>query len=282
MEAELDPNGNSEGNKNPGSEGQEATPNYGGFETPEELASAYEESSQKMDSLKTQIADLERIKGDNRGAISQLRNQVATLSGKLDGMQQSAPQQPVNQGPTLDQITAALERGQIDDGRAISLAVQATEQSVKTALTQSYKDDLKRELDAFRSDLDQQNSIREFVNKNPGYVEAYEAGKLDPWLTVDHMTGEKSGGEEAWREYQLHTAQEELKALKEESKQNRDKAKKSGVDEGLELAKSKKGAARVLDGKGGQFSQTAGNYDLGTSKGRAQAGASYLKQLRSG
>jgi hypothetical protein len=274
MTTEADPKLEASGQK-------QQEPDYAGFKTPEELVSAYTEKSEKMESLQKQVSDLERIKGDNSGQISQLRHQIATLSGQIEGMKSIAPSHQ-QQGPTLEDITADLESGKINESEALRMAVKITEQNVKNALTQQYKSDFKNELDAFKADLGRQQHIQKFISDNPGYVEAFEAGELDQWLVTDPVTGEKTGGENAWREYKLHTAQAKVKKLEEEAEKKKANAEKAGIDKGLELAQAKSSAAKVLDGKGGQFSQVSGNYDLTNARQRAQAGHAYLQKMRSG
>jgi hypothetical protein len=262
-------------------EGQETEPtDYAGFENPSDLASAYQEATAKQESLEKQIADLERIKGTQGNEIGQMRQQLATLSGQIEGMKTSSQQNQAQQGPTLDQINAAWENGDITEQQALAYAVKATEQNVRNALTKSYKDDLKRELESFKAEIASQEYQREFLAKNPGYAEAYDSGKLDQWLSIDPVTGEKSGGENAWKEYQLHAAKAELKELKEKANQNKTEAEKAGLDKGLELAKSKTNAGKVLDGKGGKFTQTSGNYDLTRPGDRRAAALAHLQRMR--
>jgi hypothetical protein len=254
-----------------GNEGEQA-PNFAGFQTPEELAQAYQSVQSEIAARDKQIADLERIKGDNSGKISQLREQNAQLTGKLEGMASTAQQQ--QQGPTLDTIANALSQGKIDEATAIRMASQITEQNVATKLGAQFKKTLTDELSK-RDELSaRKDYVNQFIKENPGYQEAYDSGKLKPWIDRG------LSGEEAWDKFQLDATRAELQALKQAASESNKKAEEAGLDKGIQLEKSKSAAGRVLNGKGGAFTQTASNYDLTNPNQRRQAGIERLNQLR--
>ena len=60
------------------------------------------------------------------------------------------------------------------------------------------------------------------------------------------------------------------------------KAYKLIKEKGTKIEQGKAAAGRVLTGKGGQFSQTTGNYDLNDTTQRRQAGIDLINKLRGG
>lgn len=249
------------------------TVDYAGFQTPEELAAAYTSANSQLESFQKQVTDLERIKGQNSGQISQLNEKIAQLTGHIEGMRTAQPQQ---QGPTLDDIAKQLQNGDIDDATAIRKASQITQQQVSTQLGQQFKAELQKELGALKQQTAQERYVQQFMTDNPGYKEAFETGKLQKWID------QGLSGEEAWDKHQLESTRAELAALKKAAEEKAQAAEQAGIDKGLQLSKSGSAAAKVLNGKGGQMNQTTGNYDLSSQKGRLEAGTALLKQLRSG
>jgi hypothetical protein len=259
----------------------QAAVDFAGYKTPEELVSAHKEATTRLESLQKQVTDLERIKGSNSGMISQLNEKIAALSGQIEGMKSAAPVNQAQQGPTLDQVTQALQEGKIDEATAIKLVAQITQRETEAKLMPRFQQVLQKEIGTLKEQSEAEKYAAKFLADNPGYKEAYESGKLDPWLIVG-PDGRKSGGENAWKEYQLQTTKAELEALKKQSKATVDAAKQDGIDKGLQLAQSKSSAAKVLSGKGGQFSQVTSKYDLKNPTQRSAAGLEILSKMRSG
>lgn len=239
-----------------------------GFQTPEELAAAYESTQAQLESFQKQVTDLERIKGQNSGQISQLKENIANLTGKLEGMQRSAPA-----GPTLDEIASKVENNELSEAEALRMASQVTLQQAQT----EFGKQLQKAVQDLRAESDHEKYVQKFLKDNPGYEEAFKSGKLNPWLD-QNITGE-----EAWVRYQLQTKDAELAELKKKAEDAAKKAEKEGIDKGVQIEKGKTAAGKVLTGKGGgQFAQAAGKYDLTNAEQRRQAGIERLKQMRSG
>jgi len=278
MSDELTPG--TEGATGQGGEGQSAgtsegqSADYAGFSTPEELVSAYQSTVQEQDALKTQISNLESLKGRHGNEIGQLRQQLAQLTGQIEGMRSSQKTEPQM---SIEDIKNAVLNGQMTEAEGIALASQTAE---KRAVEQA-KTELSNQFNQFKQQTAQERAVEKFLSENQGYVEALESGKLDQWLDIA-PDGTKTGGKEAWTQYQLHTTRAELEALKQKAASAAAEAEKGGIDKGLELAKSKANAGKVLNGKGGQFSQNAGNYDLNNPSQRRQAGIALLGKLRTG
>lgn len=274
MEPTGDPAGPEGGT---GGEGGTST-DYAGFETPDALVEDYQARVSQLESLQGQITDLERIKGTQGNELGTLRNQVAQLTGQIEGMRTAAPAEP--QGPTLDDIARQLEDGDLTEGEAIRKAAQVASQQTKTELGQQFKKDMATEIGNLKAELNRDKYVSNFLKQNPGYEEAYNSGKLNPWLS------QGISGEEAWLHYQVQAKDTELAALKKQAEGAAAEAEKGGIDKGIQIQKGKTAAGKVLTGKGGQFAQS-GEVNLDPSAPdfalkRRQAGIDKLNQLRSG
>lgn len=247
---------------------------WAGFETPEALADAYTGLSQKHESLQKQISDLERIKGSQGSELGTLRQQMAQLTGQLEAYKNMPRQEP--QGPTLDDIAAKLQAGEIDEATALKTAQHITQQSVATKLGAEFKQMLQKEIGAIKNQYAQEKYVQQFLKENPGYEEAYNSGKLQSWLDRG------ISGEQAWLHYQLQATKTELDGLQQQAAQAAKQAQEAGFKNGAEAEKAKTAAGKVLTGKGGQFTQAGGKFDLSDPSQRRMAGIERLKQMRAG
>lgn len=255
-------------------EGQEGQ--FGGFNTAEELAADHQTKVTELGELQAQVTNLEGLKGRHGNEIGTLRNQIATLQGHIEGMRTSRPATPAATGPTIDDIAKQLDDGEIDESKAIKLAHQAAAQETETRLGQKFQQMLKSELGEIQRQNAHERYVEKFLADNEGYQEAYESGKLDTWLNQD-LTGEQ-----AWDKFQLQTKETELAALKQQAGDAAKAAGEEGFQQGVKIESGKTAAGKVLTGKGGQFSQTTGKYDLSDPAQRRQAGVDLLKQSRGG
>jgi len=247
---------------------------YGGFDTPELLAADHAVKVNELTALNTQVKNLESIKGRHGNEIGTLRNQIATLTGQIEGMKVAKPEAPA--GPTIDDIAKQLEDGDIDEAKAIKMAHQAATQEVETKLGQKFQTMFDTKIGEIQKAADQEKYVAQFMKDNPGYSEAYESGKLDKWINGGVP------GEEAWDKFQLETTKAELQSLKSTAEAAALAAGKAGLDKGIKIEQGKTAAGKVLTGKGGQFSATTGKHDLADFNQRRQAGIERLAQLRSG
>lgn len=249
---------------------------YAGFETPEALAEAYQSTTGQVESLSKQIKDLESIKGRQGNEMFQLKQQLAQMQGRLEGMNQQRQQAPAQRGPTLDDIAKQLESGDISEATAIRLASQITANDVQTRLGRQFQQQMQKEIGGIHQKMEQKEYVRNFLAQNKGYEEAYTQGKLSPWL-------EKGmSGEEAWDKYQLQAKEAELSELRKQANQAAKKAEESGFDKGIKINQGKLAAGKVLAGKGGKMGQADGGYNLNDPTQRRQAGSELLKRMRGG
>lgn len=258
-----------------GAEGNGGEPKqYGGFDTPEELAADYQTKVGELQNYQAQIKNLESIKGRHGNEIGTLRQQIATLTGQIEGMKTVQPAVPA--GPTIDDIAKKLEDGDIDEATAIRQAHQLATSEAETKLGQKFQTMLQTEIGKIRSDTAHEKYVAKFFADNPGYQEAYEGGKLDQWIN------QGIPGEEAWTNYQLETTKAELQTLKQKAEAAAKAAGEEGLNKGIKIEQAKSSAGKVLTGKGGQFAAVTGKYDLNDVNQRRQAGQDLLTKLRGG
>jgi hypothetical protein len=254
--------------------GETGTPtDYAGFETPDALAQDYQEKMSQLESYQKQVADLERIRGTQANELGQLRQNVAALSGQIQGMQRVVPQE---QGPTIDDIAQQLQNGDIDEPQALRMAVQLTTRQTETRLGEKFNKLLDDRISQFKAEASHSKYVEKFMQDNPGYQEAYDSGKLNQWLEPDG-----SGGEYAWAQYQLQQKTAEVEVLKKQSEAAASAAAQNGMDKGIQIEKGKQAAGSVLSGKSGRFAQQTG-VDLSDPNQRRQAGIAKLREMRGG
>lgn len=245
---------------------------YAGFSTPEELASDYQAKVGDLARFQEQVRNLESLKGRHGNEIGQLRNQIATLTGQIEGMR--TVQSPAQAGPTIDDIAKQLDDGDIDEAQAFRMAEKVITQQTETRLGQKFHEMLQTELGKIQQKTDHERYVEKFLSDNPGYKESYESGKLQKWLD------QGMPGEQAWDKYQLEATKAELQTLKQQSKDSALQAEQRGIVTGSQIEKGKSAAGKVLTGTKGQFSQAGSSHDLSDPNQRRQAGIEYLKRLR--
>lgn len=255
-------------------EGGEQTGQYGGFNTPEELAADYEAKTGELTRYQEQVRNLETLKGRHGNEIGTLRQQIAQLTGQIEGMRSATPPAPA--GPTIDDIASKLESGDIDEATAIKMAHNLATQEAETRLGQKFQTMLQSELGKRDEQTAREKYVSQFLSENPGYKEAYENGKLDQWIN------QGMPGEVAWDKYQLQATKAELQTLKKQAEDAVKAAEAQGLNRGIQIEQGKSAAGKVLTGKGGQFAQVSGKFDLNDPNQRRTAGIERLKQLRGG
>jgi hypothetical protein len=256
-----------------GDSGGQATVNYAGFETPEALAEAYTSKTSEMESLNEKIRNLESLRGHHGTEIGNLRTQLATMQGQLQTYQRMVPQ---NQGPTIQDIKAKLDRGDISDADAIELVHKITLSEAENKLKTHYEETFNKKINDFKSELAFEKYKEKFLSENKGYQEAFETGKLDKWISKG------ISGQNAWDKYQLELKNAELDSLKKQTAKQKEEAEKKGMEKGVKIEQGKAGASKVLNGKSSAFAQHQGNYDLTNPQQRREAGIARLNQIRTG
>jgi len=257
----------------------EPTPGqFGGFDTPEELATAYETQGGELTTSKEQYDNLRTLDGRRSTEVGQLRTQNATLTGQIEGMKTAAPAAvAAPTGPTIDAIAKQLDAGEIDESTAIRMSYKSATQEVETKLGAKFQGMLQTEIGKIQQQTAHDRYVEKFMTDNPGYKEAYETGKLELW------TSQGMPGEEAWDKFQLQAKDTEIQTLKETAEEAAKAAGLDGLNKGIKIEQGKTAAGKVLTGKGGsQFSATTGKHDLGDPLGRHQAGVELIQNMRGG
>jgi hypothetical protein len=114
--------------------------------------------------------------------------------------------------------------------------------------------------------------VQKFMSDNPGYKEAFESGKIQPWLD------QGMSGEEAWTNFQLTQTRAELDALKKQAEISKKQAEQDGLKKGAQLEQGKSAAGKVLGNHQGSFQQ--GAQSPMSREQRKQAALATLSKMR--
>lgn len=267
-----------EGMVSPGETGSETgnsggAPDYAGYSTPEELASAHKNLASEKAALESRIKDLQAYQGRSGTEIGNLKTQLAAMQGQLQAYQTIQPQ---NTGPTIQDIKAKLDRGDITEADALEMVHKITLSQAESSIMKQYEARYNKDMTEFKNQVAFEKYKEKFLAENKGYSEAYESGKLDKWIS------QGMSGQAAWDKYQLEQKNAELEALKTQTAKAKEEAEKKGMEKGVKIEQGKAGASKVLNGKSTAFSQHQGNYDLSNPQQRRQAGIDKLNQIRTG
>ena len=232
-----------------GNGGQETLPageekgQYGGFQTPEELIAAYTEAQSKVDNLSTRVSDLDSLRGRQGSELGELRSQVSNLTGLIQEYQQKISQ-PATPSVSMDQLNKQLDEGDISLSEYISKR--------DSLLKDENQNFFKTEFQRFREEMDKEKYADTFIAQNPGYLDAFNTGKLKPDMDMGYPA------EHAWDRHNLRTAQQEITTLKAQVKTLSEQAKKAGQLEGKILEQGSRGTDKVLDASRASFGQGSG------------------------
>lgn len=243
-------------------EAQEAQPDYAGFQSPEELAAAYQRVLADKEGL-------ESLKGRMGNELGRIRNEHARLSGMVEALQ-SAKQESARQGISTAAIYEQLENGDISEAKALQMMEAALESKYKNEISRVHQDFTK-----FRENYESERYVQEFLSKpeNAGYKEAYQDGKLDRWIN------QGIPGEMAWVYFKAERAEAKARELEQKIASAKTEAEKLGLQRGAQLERGKNVAGKVLgEGPGGRIADKPG---YRSKVDRTSAGVQYLERLRS-
>lgn len=260
----------SEGAGGQGAGEGEGAQNYAGFETPELLATGFESLQAEKTALEDQVTNLESLKGRHGNEIGQLKDHINRLTGQIEGMKtsESAAQTPAT--PTIDEIARQLDDGDITEADALKLVHKAGISEAEARM----KGLVTSEIGKLKQENANEKYVAAYLRDNPGYQEAYDSGKLGPWMD------QGQSGEDAWLNFQLQASKDEITSLKEKAKKATEEAEEKGLEKGIKIEKGKSAAGSVLSGKTTQFTQSGEKVDLNDRTQRNQAGHAYLQKLR--
>ena len=243
-----------------GEAAQEA-PDYAGFQTPDELAAAYQRVLADKESL-------ESLKGRMGNELGRVRMEHAKLSGMVEALN-SAKQESAQQGISTADIYEKLNSGDISEAKALQLMEAALEGRYKNEISKVHQDFTK-----FREQYDSEKYVQEFLSKpeNAGYKEAFQDGKLDRWIN------QGVPGEMAWVHYKAERAEARAKELEDRIASTKTEAERLGLQKGAQLERGKTMAGKVLgEGPGGRIAEKPGYRG---KPDRTAAGVQYLERLR--
>jgi len=247
-----------EGRVESGGEGTPSPTDYAGFQTPEELAKAYQVSVKELN-------DFRSLKGKMGNELGNLKSEKARLEGMLEVMQKAKASPTIG----MDDLQKQLDNGDLNLSQFISKSNEL--------MREEYDKRLDEKISTFQSQADRKAYIDQFIKDNPGYVEAYNDGRLSKWIDRG------ISGEEAWANFKAEQSTSELDTLKETVKTLEQQLKEAGVKVGTQLEKGKSPASKVLgpEGDGASFRQTAKEpITYRTNTERLDAGLAVLEKMR--
>jgi hypothetical protein len=252
--------GQGEGLEQAGVEGNleeqvEQTPDYGGFESIEELVNAYGQTQE-------QVRNLESLKGQHGTRIGELQQRLAEMEGQLAAFQ-SMNQTQGGQQPGFAEIVRRYE----DNDQNVTLdhvLAAYKDQVVGEILPQ-----VQSEINTIKTEAQREKYAEQFIQKNPDYVDAYNNGNLNPFMQ------QGASAEQAYFMWKTQELGEQLKAKESEKAQAEQAAREQGRKAGAQIEKGKTQAGRVL-GTGSAGQGTFRNQQ------KPSGGLSYTQQLQQG
>lgn len=202
-------------------------------------------------------------------------NELGTIRQQMQQMQAALQQRQMAPAQVLPDLAAMAKK--VDDGE-ITLAdfARAQEQVVTARLEQQFNAKLEQGINSLRTEAERKDYVESFVKDNPGYVEAYESGKLDPYMQKG------MSAQESWFAHSAATARQELDRLKAEAQARENKAREAGRTEGAGIASAATAASRVMGSPGGTM--RAGKPSLpphATLDQMSNAGVALIQRMRS-
>ncbi len=216
-----------------GQGGEETTPAYAGFETSEELVAAHEKLVADSEGLQGQVIELESLKGRQGSEIGQLRQTAANLEGQIETFKTA---QTPGASDTLVEIERQYNADEITMGEFLAK---------RDAVMQSgFEKTLDEKFTSFQDSADRRTYEEKFIGDNPGYLEAFKAGKL----TDDINQG--MSGEHAFSRFEGRQAQAKITELETELQTKIKEAEDAGIQKGVQLEQGKLPSGKVLSDAG--------------------------------
>lgn len=223
-----------------------AKEDLGGYETVEALVGAHQTS-------KNQVAELESLKGRQGSEIGELRRDLSEAKGHIKGLETR------NLTPVLTraEIEQKAEAGEITEDEAANLQDEALISKMMGRTEKLIADQ--------RAKDDHEKYVDQYMEDNPGYAKAYDAGLLNDDIR---------NGYTAEHAYDRHVSRENANMLKEkeaELKEKTTKAEADGVQKGVKVEQQKKEAGKVLGGGATSFSSENTHKALSRGEQRERA-----------
>ena len=168
-----------EGSGKEGDEGK--TLLAGKYETPEELARAYESSQAKIGE---QGSELDTLRKQNQFLSEQLKRFAPSdtpQEGYRDTVDDSAPAEDL--ASDLATIQKMLNEGEIDMGEAVALTSEITEQRTLSRVDSLVSDRINEALRA----KDTETLQSQFMKANPDFTEAMQSGEIQAIMSEDPL-----------------------------------------------------------------------------------------------
>ena len=232
------PAGQGEGAAGEGEGGEKQTPAFAGFETSEELVTAHEKLVADSEGLQGQVTELESLKGRQGNELGQLRQTMANLEGQIETFKTA---QTPGASDTLVEIERQYNADEITMGEFLAKR--------DTVMQSGFEKTLDEKFTSFQDSADRRTYEEKFIGDNPGYLEAFKAGKL----TDDINQG--MSGEHAFSRFEGRQAQTKIAELEAKLKTETKEAEAGGIQKGVQLEQGKLPSGKVLSDAGsGSFS----------------------------
>uniref|UniRef100_A0A6M3IFF8 Uncharacterized protein n=1 Tax=viral metagenome TaxID=1070528 RepID=A0A6M3IFF8_9ZZZZ len=242
-------------------DGEEQTPDYGGFSTLDELIADYQ-------SKKTEVDQLSSLKGRMGNELGEARSEKQRLLSILEGLQAEKKEMSHPANADLTKLFDQYQEGEITLDAYLAARDAAKEETLRKEVDERIK--------SVRSEWDKEKRVQTFIKENPGYVAAFDAGKLAEDIDAGLP------GEWAWDRHQLRELRNEINAVKKEKDALVEQARKQGFELGVKVEKGKTGTAKVLGDKAGgtSFSQGKKPIAFATKEDRLAAAVSLINRMK--
>lgn len=209
----------------PDGENGDNAPDLGGYDSVEDLVSAHQ-------TTKTQITELESLKGRQGSEIGALRHDLAEAQGYRKGVETQRATEPTT---TRAKIQSKLDNEEISEYEA---------QQMRDDLIKSEtRIETRKMIDEAKAKSDRDKYVSQYLKDNPGYEKAYTDGLLN----VDMRAGYTA--EHAYSRFEKREIAKKLEETKAELKTKTDKAQANGVQQGVKVEQQKTQAGKVLSGQ---------------------------------
>lgn len=226
--------------------GKDEKPNYGDFNTLEELLADHK-------AKKAEVDEFTPLKGRLGQELGQAKAEVQRLAAALEAVRASANKPPVekpDQSVELKAKITDLEKQYEDGTITMGQFIAARDDMIRASMKSEMESLVQQKIEGFKGETAKERAVKDFLDKNPGYIEAYNAGHLMEDLNKGIP------GEWAWDRHQLKQAKSEIDTLNKKIADAEKQARDQGFKLGVKAEKGKEAAGKVLGGKAGtSFSQ---------------------------
>lgn len=237
----------------------ESSNDFGGFNSVEDLVAAHGQT-------KTQVTELESLKGRQGSELGDLRRQLSESQGYAKGLESKVETKPTI---TRAEIAAQLNADEITEEEALDMRDELVRSEMRVETRKMIKED--------RDEADQERYVRQYMKNNPGYEKAFNDGQL----TGDIRDGFTA--EHAYDRYKNRQMSEQLDERNKEAETKTKDAQKKGQEEGAKVERQKNKAGKVLSGgSSSTFRDTSQTQQPLSREKQREKAAELISRMRAG